>query len=115
MPGIMARWQIRPEGVIAHSDMAPERKSDPGPRFDWQRLARQGLSIWPASRDPGGQGFDALSMAVGYPAEAPAEARLNAFRDRFHPGATGAVNGMDLGLLADLAARFPVDRTPPSA
>lgn len=45
---IMARWSIGAEGVIGHSDMAPGRKIDPGPRFDWQRLARQGLAIWDA-------------------------------------------------------------------
>ncbi|WP_068247985.1 N-acetylmuramoyl-L-alanine amidase, partial [Tritonibacter horizontis] len=41
---IMQRWAIPPEGVIGHSDMAPGRKWDPGPRFDWQRLAIGGLA-----------------------------------------------------------------------
>lgn len=45
--GIMARWSIPASGVIGHSDMAPGRKFDPGPRFDWARLARQGLAVWP--------------------------------------------------------------------
>src|SRR5690606_7384698 len=44
---IMARWSISPRDVIAHSDLAPGRKIDPGPRFDWRRLALQGLAIWP--------------------------------------------------------------------
>ena len=47
LDGIMARWAIPPAGVIAHSDMAPERKSDPGPKFDWRRLARGGRAVWP--------------------------------------------------------------------
>ena len=42
MAGIMARWAIAPARVIAHSDMAPARKGDPGPRFDWRRLSGQG-------------------------------------------------------------------------
>jgi N-acetylmuramoyl-L-alanine amidase len=42
--GILARWDIPPEGVIGHSDMAPGRKIDPGPHFDWGRLARQSLA-----------------------------------------------------------------------
>lgn len=41
---ILARWAIPCAGVIGHSCMAPGRKCDPGPRFDWQRLARLGLA-----------------------------------------------------------------------
>ena len=44
LAGIMSRWLIPAQGVIAHSDMAPGRKIDPGARFDWTRLARQGLA-----------------------------------------------------------------------
>ena len=42
--GIMDRWDIPPDGVIGHEDCAPGRKMDPGPRFDWGRLNRLGLS-----------------------------------------------------------------------
>ncbi|KPA21752.1 N-acetylmuramoyl-L-alanine amidase AmiD precursor [Shimia sp. SK013] len=52
LPAIMTRWAIAPTGVIGHSDMAPGRKFDPGPRFDWQRLALQGLATWPRVIDP---------------------------------------------------------------
>lgn len=41
---IFTRWPIGPDGVIGHEDMAPGRKFDPGPRFDWARLARLGLA-----------------------------------------------------------------------
>lgn len=41
---IMGRWGIGPESVIGHEDTAPGRKIDPGPRFDWARLNRQGLA-----------------------------------------------------------------------
>lgn len=44
LPGILRRWNIPPQHVIAHSDLAPGRKVDPGTRFDWQRLERQGLA-----------------------------------------------------------------------
>ena len=47
LAGIMQRWGIAPARVIGHSDMAPERKGDPGQRFDWRRLAVQGLAVWP--------------------------------------------------------------------
>jgi N-acetylmuramoyl-L-alanine amidase len=40
---ICARWDIPPERVLAHSDVAPGRKIDPGERFPWTRLATEGI------------------------------------------------------------------------
>ena len=112
MRGIMERWSIPPERVIGHSDMAPTRKFDPGPRFDWRRLARQGLGVWP---HPAAPADDFLSAArqFGYAIAQDGDdaAILGAFRQRFRPWASGAVDDSDRALIADLAARFPVDRT----
>ncbi|PYE85688.1 N-acetylmuramoyl-L-alanine amidase [Pseudoroseicyclus aestuarii] len=114
LSGITARWAIPPERVIAHSDMAPGRKSDPGPRFDWRRLALAGLSVWPDPRAAQGD-FDALARAFGYvpPEDGGAEVVLRAFRSRFRPWAleAGASGPEDVAAIADLAARYPVDRT----
>lgn len=43
---IIARHSIRPERVLAHSDVAPTRKKDPGEKFPWARLARAGIGHW---------------------------------------------------------------------
>ena len=112
--GVMARWAIPPERVIGHSDMAPGRKRDPGPRFDWRRLARAGLSVWPGEggdpRAPLGRSLRRL----GYPEAAP-EILLAAFRLRFRPWAEGPETAEDRALADDLARRFPVDGGPRGA
>jgi len=104
---LLHRHGLGPERVIGHSDMAPGRKIDPGPRFDWRRLARGGLSVWPE----GGAGGDLFAdlAAFGYPV-ADRDAALSAFRARFRPGVTGPADARDAGLAGDLARRFPVDR-----
>ncbi|MGB4074012.1 N-acetylmuramoyl-L-alanine amidase [Pseudomonas sp.] len=44
---IMQRHQLPPGSILGHSDIAPQRKVDPGPLFPWQRLAEAGLLPWP--------------------------------------------------------------------
>ena len=43
---IVRRQGIAPDRVLAHSDIAPIRKIDPGEKFDWARLARGGVGLW---------------------------------------------------------------------
>ncbi|WP_165491136.1 N-acetylmuramoyl-L-alanine amidase [Lichenihabitans psoromatis] len=43
---IVARYAIRPDNVLAHSDIAPGRKQDPGERFPWSTLAEAGVGLW---------------------------------------------------------------------
>ena len=45
---ILARHPIPARNVVAHSDIAPERKEDPGEKFDWESLAANGVGLWPA-------------------------------------------------------------------
>lgn len=44
---IMTRHKIHPFGLVGHSDIAPDRKQDPGEKFPWQRLAVEGGGFWP--------------------------------------------------------------------
>jgi N-acetylmuramoyl-L-alanine amidase len=44
---IIAQHQIKPENILGHSEIAPQRKQDPGPVFPWKQLADAGLIAWP--------------------------------------------------------------------
>jgi len=47
LQGIVSRHtEVKPTDIVGHSDIAPQRKIDPGPRFPWQRLYRLGYGAW---------------------------------------------------------------------
>jgi len=49
MHDIIKRHNLSAETApIGHSDIAPDRKADPGERFPWKELAKNGLGIWPS-------------------------------------------------------------------
>lgn len=54
---IVRRHRIAPEHVLAHSDVAPRRKIDPGEKFDWKALHEQGLGHWVSPHPLGGGQF----------------------------------------------------------
>ncbi len=89
---MMRKYNIPADGVLAHSDVAPGRKLDPGEKFPWQALARKGIGLWP---DPQPQDFDAKGdfdewlLAYGYNPEAGAQERLYAFYQHFYPEKAG--------------------------
>jgi N-acetylmuramoyl-L-alanine amidase len=43
---IVARLRIAPARVLAHSDVAPSRKNDPGEKFPWRHLYEAGVGFW---------------------------------------------------------------------
>ncbi len=97
---LMRRWSISPEGVIGHSDMAPGRKTDPGPRFDWQRLERQSLAAPTGTEAPSETTFRALAQVRGYTADVDDDILLNTIRLRHRPWATGPLHPDDFKALA---------------
>jgi N-acetylmuramoyl-L-alanine amidase len=95
---ILDRWpELSARRVVGHSDVAPDRKQDPGEKFPWKRLAEAGVSIWPdhvavqvGSSDPIAQIQQHLA-AIGYSVaetggmDAATKNALVAFQRRFRP------------------------------
>jgi N-acetylmuramoyl-L-alanine amidase len=95
---LLTRHAIPAHRVVGHSDIAPQRKTDPGELFDWPRLARAGVGIWPqpaancAGERGTGSSVDVRAAAladlaaIGYCMTAGAEtAVIAAFQRRFRP------------------------------
>ncbi len=89
---ILARHPIPARNVVGHSDVAPGRKTDPGEKFDWARLAAAGIGLWPGDAEPmddrcgevgEGQVLEWL-VAFGYDTADPAQA-ITAFQRHFYP------------------------------
>lgn len=108
---IRTRWHIPPARVLGHSDTAPGRKIDPGPKFDWRRLARRGHAIWPCPvkvARPDCNAFREASARAGYRApDGDWDAVLQALRLRFRPWALGApLQPEDIALARALPPAF---------
>lgn len=107
---VIRRHAIPARNVVAHSDVAPDRKRDPGELFDWEGLAREGVGSWPEGV-PGleageveGVEDDALRLlgAVGYRTDLPLPVLLTAFQRHWRPE---RVDGRcDLGTVRRLEA-----------
>lgn len=47
--GILSRWTIPQSRIVGHSDIAPDRKDDPGEHFPWARFSAADIGLWPLS------------------------------------------------------------------
>jgi N-acetylmuramoyl-L-alanine amidase len=86
MTDIIRRSKMSPAtSVLAHADVAPRRKEDPGELFPWRELAKDGIGLWPAPQKAD------YGFAIGYDCPAsgsydpPTRAALLAFQRHYHP------------------------------
>ena len=122
---IIYSYNILPQNVVAHSDIAPQRKDDRGPLFPWQALAQQGIGAWPDEnrvafylngRDPAtpvdpAQLLDLLSR-YGYevkPEMTPAQKKrvIVAFQMHFRPARwDGVADAQSLAIAEALLEKY---------
>ena len=88
---LIKKHDIKKDRILGHSDIAPSRKLDPGEKFDWHRLAKKGLAIWPAKilRIPESMESDKLLYnllyEIGYDVKNHYKPSLLAFKRHFMP------------------------------
>ncbi len=105
--GILSRHPIPARNIVAHSDVAPDRKEDPGEKFDWRSLAENGVGLWPDDSEPprhdAGEGELAVREAlaeIGYRVDLDLPTVLRAFQRHWRPEAiTGEADAETLARL----------------
>jgi N-acetylmuramoyl-L-alanine amidase len=85
--GIMTRHPIEQRNVVAHSDIAPDRKQDPGELFDWRGLAANGVGLWPGADAAPVEEAALLHLlgAIWYRSDLPLSVLLTAFQRHWLP------------------------------
>ncbi|MFM8613867.1 MAG: N-acetylmuramoyl-L-alanine amidase, partial [Alphaproteobacteria bacterium] len=107
--GIMAHHPIDQRNVVAHSDIAPDRKQDPGELFDWQGLAANGVGLWPGADGVAVEEAALLPLlgAIGYRTDLPLSVLLTAFQRHWLPGrADGIADAATRARVAAVARVF---------
>ena len=99
---ILARHPIPARNVVGHSDVAPDRKQDPGELFDWEGLAANGIGLWPERDGPAGGDPRELLGRIGYRTDLPLKVLVTAFQRHWRQDRVDGV--VDAGTLARLNA-----------
>ena len=103
---IFQRHPLPGRNVVAHSDVAPRRKADPGELFDWSRLYKSGIGVWPQDGQNNGmneQQAGILLRDFGYETDDLGKT-LEAFQRHFRPGiVNGKLDSDTVQLLSGLA------------
>jgi N-acetylmuramoyl-L-alanine amidase len=119
---VFTRWPaLNASRVVGHSDIAPERKADPGEKFPWKRLADAGVAIWPYNVAPQEPSDDVISRAqtqlaaFGYDVrqsgivDTSTKSAVVAFQRRFRPSnLDGVLDEETLNLIGAVLRLKPV-------
>jgi N-acetylmuramoyl-L-alanine amidase len=118
---ILGRHPIPPQRVLAHSDVAPDRRQDPGELFGWSQLAEAGIGIMPRNalaplergalgpgdRDAEVEGLQVKLASFGYGLgtsgiyDRATEFVMRAFQRHFRPGRIDGIADTECQLALD--------------
>lgn len=106
LDNIVAKYDIRPQSILGHSDVAPARKIDPGEKFDWRALSEAGFGLWPAPTEMDYQAaqdvllndgaFIELLGAYGYDTSIDEKTLITAYHRHFYPEKFAAGEGLQM-------------------
>lgn len=95
MKRLIQKNNIAADKILSHSDIAPGRKIDPGEKFPWDELARDGIGLWPAPHEMDYQAAEDLILytesvlellvGFGYNPEIDYEILVQEFQRHFYP------------------------------
>ncbi len=89
---LMEKYKISPRNVLAHSDIAPNRRKDPGLFFPWRTFGKAGIGLWTDRTSPKKETLlklpiEKILSAIGYPMNYGKETNIIAFKRHFMPHA----------------------------
>ena len=105
--GILSRHAISASRVVGHSDVAPNRKQDPGELFPWEQLAQSGIGRWPrhaiagSASDSDTFADDLHRYGYGVPPDVdwPLADVIAAFQRRFRPSCINGIPDVECAAL----------------
>ena len=110
---LIQKYEIAPDKILGHSDIAPGRKIDPGEKFPWERLGRKEIGLWPFPMEMDFQAAEDLILnelavlellgAYGYNTEIEFAVLIQEFHRHFYPEKLGSVDGADVPDVATIA------------
>jgi len=96
---IQNRWRIPSSRILGHSDIAPQRKQDPGHLFPWEKLAEEGLGLWPTTgKTTGADDLMSRLAEIGYETTSPTHT-IMAFQRHFQPHKVDGIANKETYLL----------------
>lgn len=109
---LQKEYNILPQNIIGHSDVAPDRKPDPGKGFPWKKLAQENLGLWYNLKDADrikSKNPTELLQIIGYDTT-NFEAALCAFCRHFYPSRIAKIKNIYELLDFPFAQKIEVDK-----